>query len=54
MNWKVIVGRGLTASVAVAMLVFGIMGYTPTWWEGVIAMMVPIANFFIGKWSPPK
>lgn len=54
MNWQKIAGRALTAAVAVAMLVFAIIGETPTWWAAVLAMLVPVANIVIGSWKPPE
>ena len=54
MNWKKITGRVLTALVAVAFLVFAILGRTPTWWEAAIALAVPIINVVIGEWKVPE
>jgi hypothetical protein len=52
MNWKKIVGRALTFVDAGALLVFAIMGVTPTWWEAGLAALVPIITILIGSWKP--
>ena len=49
MDWKVIVGRILGAVPALAILVFGIVGYTPSWWEGMIAVVMPFLMWIIGR-----
>jgi len=54
MNIKKIVGRVLTAAVAVALAVFAIIGQTPPWYAAVMALAVPIVNVLIGAWEPPK
>jgi len=53
MNWKKIAGRILTAAVAVAMVVFAIVGQVPTWWEGALAVIAAVATVVIGEWKPP-
>ena len=50
---KKIIGRVLTALVSAAFVVFAVMGQVPTWWEGLLAIAVPIINIIIGKWNPP-
>ena len=54
MNWKKVLGRSLTAAVAVALAVFAIIGETPTWWAALMALAVPIINIIIGEWKPPE
>jgi hypothetical protein len=49
MSWKVILGRIAAAIPPLAVLVFGIVGYTPTWWEGVIAIFMPVIMYLISK-----
>lgn len=53
MNWRKLVGRILTAAVAVALVIFAATGTTPTWWEAALGMAVPIINILIGEWKPP-
>jgi len=53
MNWKAIVGRILGAIPPLAVLIFGIIGYTPTWWEGAIAVVMPFLMWLISQ-IPPK
>ena len=54
MDWKKIVGRILTFASAGFLLVFALLGQTPTWWEGALALLVPIINIIIGSWKPPE
>ncbi len=49
MDWKVILGRIVAAIPPVAVLLFGIIGYTPTWWEGMIAATIPFLLWAISK-----
>ncbi len=49
MDWKVILGRIAGAIPPLAVLVFGVIGYTPTWWEGVIAVFMPVIMWLISK-----
>jgi hypothetical protein len=49
MSWKVIVGRILGAIPAAALLIFGIIGITPSWWEGMIAVVMPFLMWLIGR-----
>ena len=52
-NWKKIVGRVLTAAVAVAMAVFAIVGQTPTWWAAVLGIVAVVATAVLGEGKPP-
>lgn len=49
---KKIIGRALTFVDAGALLVFAIIGQAPTWWEGMLAIAVPIITILIGSWKP--
>jgi hypothetical protein len=49
MDWKVVVGRILGAIPPLAVLLFGIIGYTPEWWEGLIAVALPFLMWIIGR-----
>ena len=49
MSWQAVVGRILGAIPAVAVLIFGIIGYTPEWWEGMIAVVMPFLMWLISK-----
>lgn len=53
MDWKKIVGRILSFVAAGFLLVFALLGIVPTWWEGALALAVPIINIVIGDWKPP-
>lgn len=53
LNWQKLAGRILTAAVAVAMLVFTIVGQTPTWWASVLGIVSTIATVVLGEWKPP-
>lgn len=48
MNWRMILGRILNAIPALALLIFGIAGFTPTWWEAAIGMALPFLLWLIG------
>lgn len=54
MDWTIIVGRILGAIPAVAVLVFGIAGHKPEWWEGMIAVVMPFLMWLISKIPPKK
>ncbi len=47
MNWKAILGKIFGAIPAVALLIFGIIGYTPTWWQGLIAIALPFLQWTV-------
>lgn len=47
-SWQVIVGRILGAIPALALLIFGIIGHQPTWWEGAVAVLLPFVQWIIG------
>ena len=51
-KWKKVIGRALTFVDAGALLAFAIIGQAPTWWEGVLAVAVPIITILIGSWKP--
>jgi len=51
-KWKKIIGRALTFVDAGALLVFAILGVTPTWWEAALGALVPIITLLIGSWKP--
>jgi len=53
MEWKKLVGRILSFVCAGALLVFALIGVTPPWYAGALALIVPIVNIVIGQWAPP-